>query len=609
MGPERTATARESVLIVDDDESLLPLLRHAVEEGEERIVVTATSAREARDQLLAREFDVVVTDVSMPEEDGISLMRWAREHVPGPTWIVLTGHGTLDAAILALQLGAFDFITKPLTQRTRLQTSLRNAFDQRRLLRERDGLDTALASSNRQLRDHVEQLEEAYDLLSEQADMLRADLHRAGVIQGALLPNRGPQLSGYHVQALYRPSGVVGGDIYDVVRLDEHHVVVLIADAAGHGLAAAMLAVLFRSQLPLVDFETKRARPPAEVLRIANRSLCDRVVAPGLFLTAAVALLDTRSGLLRVASAGHLPLLLRRANGALERIYHTGPALGLYVEAGFSEHELVLAKGDRLLLFTDGLYDRLEGGAEAATEEIARRLGVVSEADAEPESLWRGFGELLPAAESDAAEPAQTDDITLVLLVAEPGSSRLDNGAIPTPTSLLPSPAESRLELLTGSDDSDVMVSILGRGDWSGSAAFYDHCVEMIVPGHRLTLDLALCTHLDSTFLGTIHELTERAERADVELRLQGVMPPVLELFDELGMSVVADHIVSTSLPLPQRMVPLQPSSHDGHARALRTLAAHVSLANLSERNRGEFDPLIQLLRLEVESMKRSPSG
>ena len=112
-------------------------------------------------------------------------------------------------------------------------------------------------------------------------------------------------------------------------------------------------------------------------------------------------------------------------------------------------------------------------------------------------------------------------------------------------------------------------------------------------------IDMTLCQCLDSTFLGAFHELSERAEEADVEFRLQGVTLAVEDLFSELGMTGVMEHVVPRMLPLPTQMEPLA-SAVDARSRASLTLRVHEKLAGLSERNRREFDPLLTLLRREV---------
>jgi serine phosphatase RsbU (regulator of sigma subunit)/anti-anti-sigma regulatory factor len=509
--------------------------------------------------------------------------------------MVLTGHATVDAAVRALQLGAFDFFTKPLESLAGLKNKVSNALEHRRLVAEHSRLHAELEKRNTELQANVNQLEAACHLLEEQAETIALDLRRAALIQQALLPQAAPRLEGMSVSALYRPSQDVGGDLYDVVRLDERHLVLLIADAAGHGLSAAMLAVLFRNRLTLVDQDAHAPCRPSDVLRSANRSLAESITVPGFFITAAYCLLDLAKRRIHIASAGHPPLLLRRASGSIERLTHTGPALGLYPEAIFTEHEIVIEDGDLLLLHTDGLYDQI-GSAESYGEGIAEVLQRVPEVGTE--LLHRlfagaGFDQDLP----------QEDDVTLLAFAAADGPCVFDNGA---PVSAPPPAArrDKQVELLLGEQPDRTTLCIRGRGNWKHSATFHEKCVAAIESRRPVMLDLTLCQHLDSTFLGTIHELSERSDQADIEFRIQGVTPPVEELFLELGMAAVMDHIVPPVLPLPRQMVPLVGSELDKRAQALHLLRVHQGLAGLNERNLREFDPLVEMLRHEVAALE-----
>ena len=589
MELQSSVDSNASILIVDDNDAICRLLASTLR-GEAGRVETASTAAEARQKLKRHAYDLVITDISMPDEDGLSLMQWAKDERSRASWMVLTGHASVDVAVRALQLGAVDFINKPLDSMVALRNTVGNVMAHRRLVRERDRLNAELAQRNEQLQVHVEQLEAAIQLLSEQSDTIRADLRRAAFIQQALLPRTSPRLDNLCVNALYRPSENVGGDLYDIVKLDDRHLVLIVADAAGHGLSAAMLAVLFRNRLPLVDAETGAPTRPCEALRTVNRSLCESLAAPALFITAAYVLIDLETRILSVASAGHPPLLLRHHDTSLERILHTGPALGLYEDAIFVEQDLELVKGDRLLLYTDGLYDRID--LEGTTPEQA------------VEGALRGFdvsGAVLLRDLFDGAGnvAGQEDDVTLVVVDVVRGSSTVDNGtliAVPAPSVT----GSERLDILVGDEERHITLCIRGRADWSQSAAFHERCIGAIESTQPILVDLTLCDHLDSTFLGTIHELAVHADRADVEFRLQGVMPPVVHLFQELGMSAVMDHIVQPIVPLPRQMAPLRGGAEDLHAKAVRLLRAHEGLAGLNEKNFREFDPLVEMLRNEV---------
>jgi DNA-binding NtrC family response regulator len=169
-----------SILVVDDDEAICRLLATTLRSNGTRVIETASSAAEAKACLRNRRFDLVITEISMPDEDGISLMRWASEHTPGASWVVLTGHATLDAAVRALQLGALDYFTKPLESLAGLEKKVSSVLEHRRLVAEHSRLHTELEQRNTQLQANANQLEAACHLLAEQAETIAVDLRRAG---------------------------------------------------------------------------------------------------------------------------------------------------------------------------------------------------------------------------------------------------------------------------------------------------------------------------------------------------------------------------------------------------------------------------------------------
>lgn len=231
---------RPTFLVVDDDVMVRKLVARGLAELDPEAVLEVEDGLAAQQVLREQRVDVVVTDVIMPNMDGRELMKWAKEHCPEPLWIVLSGLETFDAAVDALHLGAFDYLAKP-PEVHRVRVAVRNALDQIELVREQKRLHEQIELSNARLAEKVAQLEALCRMLEKQAEMIQADLDRAEIIQHALLPQQPPDIDGWCVETLYRSGSSVGGDFYDVVLLDDHHVGLVLADAAGHGVAAAML--------------------------------------------------------------------------------------------------------------------------------------------------------------------------------------------------------------------------------------------------------------------------------------------------------------------------------------------------------------------------------
>jgi phosphoserine phosphatase RsbU/P len=592
-----TLEKQPRILIVDDEEAVRKLLVNLLGQRHGYDVSEAFDGLEAYQILSEQDFDVVITDLSMPKMGGLELMQWAQVHRPGAAWIVLSGHATVDSAIEAVHLGAYDFIRKPLDMLDNLTVTVRNALKQQALATERNALIESLAQSNEQLTEQVARLNNACDLLTAQGETISQDLYRAELIQRALLPCDAPTMDGYAANAAYRPCHNVAGDLYEVVSADDKHVVLYVADAAGHGVSAAMLAVLFKHRIAALD-KNRRPRPPAEVLGSVNQALLTECGAPGLFITAAYCLLNIETGQLEVASAGHPPLLLCRADGTRERLYHTGPALGFASQAQFAQKEFQLNPGDRLLMYTDGLFDAGDRDEPLNCDDLEEML---QRRDISGEDLLTS---MLDMADRKRLRD-QKDDITVMLLTADGQiESTLDNG-LPEQTAPSSAPSEpTEAKVLWGVDQETLYITIEGRANWTYCAAFHDLCTNKFADGLSLVLDIALCNQLDSTFLGTIHEVVVEAAQMSLQADIQGPLPDIRGQFEELGMKQVLDRITPNVRPLPGSMTRLGSNASGDLTAAQRMLDAHKALASLGEHNQGEFRQLIDALQGEVSQMQ-----
>ncbi len=581
------------ILVVDDDAILLELLTETVTEAGDYVVLQASNGREAQEILQREPVDVAITDLQMPELDGMQLMNWAQERRLATLWIILSGQGSFEDAVRAIRLGAFDFLIKPLPTLESLVFSVRNAIRQKELERESRQLHQDIEERNQQLSMQVGQLQEACTLLVEQAAQIDEDIRRAELIQRALLPQMPPAVPGVTLDTIYRPCRYVGGDLYDMIGIDDRYLLAYVADAAGHGVSAAMLAVLFKHRLYMTEDSTRQPSHPDEVLRRVNQSLVRECKVPGLFVTAAYCVLDTQTGRLSVASAGHPPLLLQRADGSLEKVCHTGPGLGVDEEAQFGRHDLNFNSGDRLLLYTDGLFGGAGGVALTAGDVMAH----IRSSDT-------GGEELLQQLYNQAFQHQngeQEDDITMVLITCDSHHPSVDNGrpaeAMTTPQFELPAKAV----VLVGEDGgAGVVFSIRGRATWTQSLGFHDQCLEELRQSRSVRLDLSQCQYLDSTFLGTIQELVDVADRQRVAFAIEGACEEVQALFEELGMHRVMRCYREAGEPLPDCLHPLCCQVGQKSMNGLRMLRAHEALASLSEANRAEFAVLLEQLRLEL---------
>jgi serine phosphatase RsbU (regulator of sigma subunit)/ABC-type transporter Mla MlaB component len=428
------------------------------------------------------------------------------------------------------------------------------------------------------------------DTLECQADIIERDLHRAEIIQHSLLPEEPPSLSDYHVQALYRCGHIVGGDLYDVQLIGDQHLALVIADAAGHGVSAAMLAVLFKHRLRLQHHGTAEPYSPAEALQRMNTALMTDLKVPGAFVTAAVGLLNVQTGELCLASAGHTPVVVFNAAGGTHELRHTGPALGLYDDAVFEEHCWQVHTGDQVLMMTDGIHD-LGGDTPPTTAELDRAL---RKYQGNSDSLRRTFFDV-----ARGQERQERDDATLLLLVAGEGNSHFIE--IAESDVIKKVVQESPAAITWAQTDVAHVICLSGRVTWVLGEALLKAATDILQAGHALLIDLQECEYLDSTMLGTLHEVVVRYDKATKPVEIQAVSAALVEAFEELSMKKVLSHRCATDKPkTSERQLVAIPVTNVQRSQQ-RLLKAHEMLASLGDANKEKFADVIDAIKQDAD--------
>ena len=205
------------------------------------------------------------------------------------------------------------------------------------------------------------------------------------------------------------PAKEVGGDFCDLVMLDDNRLLLMIGDASGKGVGAAIFIAMARS---LLRAAMGRGATPSEALAQANDTLAaDNPTL--MFATAIVAVLDCCTGLMTYANAGHNAPRCRRSNGReAELPVETGIALGVMDGIDFVDQVLQLEAGDHLLMFTDGVTEAVGPGDTMFGD--ARLAAIVADPTyCEPARLVEAVAHSVEAFEE--TEP-QADDITMVAL-------------------------------------------------------------------------------------------------------------------------------------------------------------------------------------------------
>lgn len=372
------------IMVVDDDPAMLRTVERLLAPRHE--VRGFLSGAEAIESFRRDPFDVAIVDVRMPGLDGFEVTRIIRSVRPSAEVILVTGSVTdLDDKMLrAIEERAFYFITKPFS-RAVLTSLVAWCLEMQRLAEERDDLIRRLTE----------------------------DLERARRYQQALLPRDLPRDFGpLRAAAAWASCESVGGDLYDLQPLPDDRLFLMVADVAGHGVAAALLVGMVKTAigrtLPdcLADGEVDFVPAARAVLETLSPLSRNRVVT--LFL----GVIDPKRRTLHYLNAGHPPAVLWRPGRDTRMLPATTPLLSFGIDLGKEPTARVpYEPGDRLCAYSDGFYEvRDPEGNEFGRDQFIRTL---AEATGTVEEAVRA---VRAATEKHAAGRPPEDDLTLLLL-------------------------------------------------------------------------------------------------------------------------------------------------------------------------------------------------
>jgi serine phosphatase RsbU (regulator of sigma subunit)/CHASE1-domain containing sensor protein/anti-sigma regulatory factor (Ser/Thr protein kinase) len=271
------------------------------------------------------------------------------------------------------------------------------------------GITLLVVRSRTRAEHYSKDLEVANEELESFYYSVEQELGTARSIQHALLPKDLPKLEGWKIAYHYQPAREVGGDFYDFLRLEDGRIGLVIGDVSGKGIAAAL--VMANTQSVLRAVARRGSIAPGRVLAEANEVLY-AYIPSGTFVTCFYGVLDPESGRLVYANAGHdVPYLQR--DGDAQELMARGMPLGLMPGMPYEEKEAVLAAGDDLLLYSDGLVEAHDPEGGMFGFPRLRKLIVAQSAGSGEELVDFLLAELTRFTGEDSE---QEDDITLVTL-------------------------------------------------------------------------------------------------------------------------------------------------------------------------------------------------
>ena len=375
------------ILVVDDEPDVEPLvlqrMRRNIRAGQYTFVFAGNGV-EALERLRQEpDIAMVLSDINMPQMDGLTLLEQIPDVDPNVRCVIVSAYGDMENIRTAMNRGAFDFVTKPLDfndLRLTIDRTLRRVAEWREALASRDKLVA-----------------------------LQNELDLATKMQQSILPTRFPEGPGYRLFGHMEAARAVGGDFFDIMRLDNGRIGLAIADVSDKGVPAALFMMSTRT---LLKGAAVGLADPAEVLREVNNLLNDDNEA-SMFVTVLYATFDPRSGELVYANGGHNSPLMVRADGSSELLPLTGGiALGVVPDYRYARNTVTLEPGDTLVLYTDGVTEAMNDTHE---EFGVERLRAIFASDP-PGDSRETTQAVFDAVHAFAGDTPQSDDVTCLSL-------------------------------------------------------------------------------------------------------------------------------------------------------------------------------------------------
>ena len=337
--------------------------------------------------------DLILLDIMMPDMDGYEVCRRLKEGAATrdiPV-VFVTAMGETSDETLGLELGAVDYITKPISPPIVL----------------------ARVNTHLTLRQSMQDLQRAYKVIELQKERMQEELNVGRDIQMSMLRQDFPvypDRKEFDLAATILPALEVGGDFYDFFFVDQDRLCLCIGDVSGKGVPAALFMAVGKT---LIKSRASSDNSPASIMTYVNEALCEDNETC-MFITLFLAFLNVKTGEFVYTNAGHNPPNIRKNSGEVTRLAERhGPMAGAVEGMAFKEGNTKLEKGDALVLYTDGVTEAMDPSNTLFEEHRLEGL-LSSQSFADSQSLNQAIMTAVKDFEQDAG---QADDITLLSLI------------------------------------------------------------------------------------------------------------------------------------------------------------------------------------------------
>lgn len=379
------------ILVIDDETAILRSICAYLEDSG-YAVKTAENGKEGLELYEQDIPDLVLTDLHMPVLGGLEVLNTITKKDPDAPVIVISGASELNDAIEALRLGAWDFITKPISDLQVLEHAINKAIERKTLLEE-----------NKIYAQHIEH----------HLKILEED-HIAGRrVQMSLLPAEHLVVHDFEFKFKIIPSLELSGDFVEYFSITDNLVGVYLADVSGHGASSAFVTVLLKSIISkyMVHYNAKKDDTIINPQKLM-RNLSAEIFAAKLnkYITLIYGVLNTTTNEFCYGVGGHYPNpILCAVDGKTRMLEGGGFPIGIMADVDYQTNTILLQPGEHIVMFSDGVMEVFMPGHNLSQKEDGL-LAAIQTSKGDISALLRTTGV------TTKTNIAQPDDITIMVI-------------------------------------------------------------------------------------------------------------------------------------------------------------------------------------------------
>lgn len=383
--------ANTLILVIDDEVTLLQSVAVYLEDSG-FIVRCAEDGKKGLEIFRNEHPDLVLTDVHMPALSGLEVLSTISKESPDTPVIVISGAGELNDAIAALRLGAWDYVTKPISDLQVLEHAINKALQTKKLQEENKQYAQRIANNLK---------------------ILEEDQAAGRKVQLSMLPTEHEVLDNLEFNFKMLPSLQLCGDFVEYFRISETLIGVYMADVSGHGASSAFITILLKSIISKyqVHFTANKDDTiiyPAKLMAALSSEIY--LAKLNKYITLIYGVIDTSTSVFNYGIAGHYPNpILYNSDEGANFLPGDGFPIGIMAKAQYESHSITLQAGDHLLMLTDGVMEVFMPGSSLESKEQAL-LQAVQNSNGDISAL------LNACSISSSSTIAQPDDITILVM-------------------------------------------------------------------------------------------------------------------------------------------------------------------------------------------------